>query len=711
MQKNWKKILLSTPILLYLGLLCVDAIFYFIGIMPELIRIGREVLLVALLLLFIPYRQYLPVLRVKQVIPTLRRLFIIAIAIAIFFQVTSSALSESLYAGAEKYKIAIFLKSFILSAFSSLILVLLFLVAFGIISNLLFYKSKKTTQRNFRLLGIALLCAIAAAIWGGPDNFRETNFFANNFFGITSGILVLIMVMNAFRLTWIDFLSRKEKWSVFLLSPVVAVIGLVVYTQTPLSYLTSYSVAWAAFISLTALFISIYAIVCTVLLLLRLPTAAVFDERVRAIKSMQKLSQLISHYMPEHKLINLITEMTTQFTGSDYAWLELQTSDQKFVVRAAKNVSESEIVDSISGGESELRNWILHNKQSVLINDAMEDTRTAGLEACKKKICSLLAVPLLSKEKVLGILYAARKEINSYNEFDQDILESFAAKAAISFENSHLLKSSLEKERLEQELQIAHEAQLKLLPKQMPTIEGLDVSGVSVAAREVGGDFYGVYKKEESLRVVIGDVSGKGTAAAFYMAELKGVVEALGSIYSSPRDILIKTNSLLCESLEKNLFVTLQIANFDMQNRQLVLSRAGHNPIIWLPKAGNPKLLKPSGIGIGLDNGAIFDAMLEELKISFSPGDYFIFYTDGVIEARDARDEEFEEAKLLDILQKDKFSDAKSLKNHILDNLRQHIKGTAVHDDYTLVVVGIQNSQYSIKVGEQEIAQKPELVG
>ncbi|MFQ5631601.1 MAG: GAF domain-containing SpoIIE family protein phosphatase, partial [bacterium] len=704
---NWKKIILSTPFLIYAGLLCLDAVLFIVGVMPEFIRLTRELLLLTVVLLFLPFRQKITFLNMKRIIPTLRRLFIIAIITFIVFQISNALLTNDAFADTARYKILVLLKSFIASALSSLVLVAMLLIIFGLITNLLFHKSKKSTQRNFRLLGIGMLTCVAAAIWVGPATYQDSMFFAENIYGVTFGILLILMIINSFRAKWIDFLNRKQKWFVFLLSPVVAAAGFAIYSQAQSSYITIYSVAWSALISIFALFLCIYAGICTFLLLLRLPTAGAFDERVKAIKSLQKLSQSISHYMAEDKLIDMITGLSAQVTKSELAWFELDTENGQFSIRSSKNLSKEDIESCKKCLDGGVRDWIIHHKQSILINDISEDLRAQSFADCRKKIGSLLAVPLLVKDDLAGILYTARKEISSYNEFDQDMLESFASKAAISFENSKLIESSLEKERLAQELQIAHEAQLKLLPKTMPSITGLDVDGVSIAAKEVGGDFYGVYKNENALQVVVGDVSGKGTAAAFYMAELKGVVEALNTIYNSPHDILIKANKLLCGSLEKKLFVTLLIAKFDAPKRKLTVSRAGHNPIIWLPADGQPKFLKPNGLGIGLDSGPVFDTMLEELTIDYSPGDFFILYTDGVIEARDVNNHEFDEKKLIEILQNDKFIDAKSLKNHILSNLSKHIGQTSVHDDYTLVVVGVKDLEEMIDVKAQKSEETP----
>jgi serine phosphatase RsbU (regulator of sigma subunit) len=324
-----------------------------------------------------------------------------------------------------------------------------------------------------------------------------------------------------------------------------------------------------------------------------------------------------------------------------------------------------------------------------LINDVKDDDRAERLTEWKKNIGALLAVPLISREQVFGVLYSAKRDYFSYDQFDQDMLQAFADQAAIAFENARLLNESLEKERLAQELRVAQEAQRKLLPKIMPAVPGIEVSGVSVAAYEVGGDYFDVFKRGDKLAVVVGDVSGKGTAAAFYMAEVKGVIEALGRIYESPREVLVHANQVLGRSLEKNAFISLIYAVFDPQAQSMSLSRAGHTPLLWCPHQGEPAFLQPRGMGIGMDRSVLFDLTLEEISLGMSPGDYFIFYTDGVVEARDSRNREFEEKMLLQAVKQKKLSTAESVQQEILQNLHAHVGPNRAHDDLTLVVVGI----------------------
>ena len=268
-------------------------------------------------------------------------------------------------------------------------------------------------------------------------------------------------------------------------------------------------------------------------------------------------------------------------------------------------------------------------------------------------------------------------------------MEAYASQAAIALENAQLLKISLERERMEKELQIAREVQRRLLPQKTPEIENLQVETLTITAYEVGGDYYDFFNSNNgSLGMVIGDVSGKGTSAAFYMAETKGIIQSLARNYVSPKDILINTNKLLYASMEKKSFISLLAANIDLKHKSLTFARAGHCPIIhYNAKTKNTSMFKTKGIAVGLDSGPIFDSTLEELKIKVNKNDIVAFYTDGLSEARAANGEEFGEDRLCSIIRKNSDLEVKLLKEVIIDNILGFLDGQNLHDDLTLVLI------------------------
>ena len=246
-----------------------------------------------------------------------------------------------------------------------------------------------------------------------------------------------------------------------------------------------------------------------------------------------------------------------------------------------------------------------------------------------------------------------------------ELAESFNSMTA-SIED--LLREQAEKKRLEEELRIAHEIQMSLLPQGPLVMPGLSVTALCVPAREVGGDYYDFLPLDDHrLGVLIADVSGKGTSAALYMAELKGLVLSLSRIHTSPRELLITANRIIAEHLDARSFITMTYAVVDLRARTMTYARAGHTPLIYLPGPGcetarHIQVLAPDGLVLGLkiDNGEMFERLLVEETMTFHEGDLFLFFTDGITEAMDAGDDCFGEARLGRIIEEHAHLPAKS---------------------------------------------------
>jgi sigma-B regulation protein RsbU (phosphoserine phosphatase) len=254
-----------------------------------------------------------------------------------------------------------------------------------------------------------------------------------------------------------------------------------------------------------------------------------------------------------------------------------------------------------------------------------------------------------------------------------------------------LLRESAEKERLEEELRIAREIQMSLLPQGSVNVPGLRLSALCLPANEVGGDYYDLLPLSDTrLGVLVADVSGKGTSAALYMAELKGLVLSLSRIHQSPRKLLSEANRILARNLDSRSFITMTYAVVDMQERVLRFARAGHNPLIHFEAlTGRTRVLSPPGMGLGLDPGERFDAVLQEQEVPLAGGDVFLFFTDGLSEAMNSRFELFGERRLRTLLELAETLGTDELKERILAEIRTFVGDAAQHDDMTLVVLKV----------------------
>jgi serine phosphatase RsbU (regulator of sigma subunit) len=261
-----------------------------------------------------------------------------------------------------------------------------------------------------------------------------------------------------------------------------------------------------------------------------------------------------------------------------------------------------------------------------------------------------------------------------------------------------LLREAAEKKRLEEELRIAHEIQMSLLPQHPPRFPGLAMTALCVPAREVGGDYYDLIPLDEHrLGVLIADVSGKGTSAALYMAELKGLVLSLSRSHTSPRDLLIEANRTLAYELDARSFITITYAVIDMRARTMTFARAGHTPLIHVPghastERAHASFLVPNGLVLGLkiDDGSLFERLLEEKTIALTPGDLFVFFTDGVTEAMNAVDDFFGDQRLGQIIEDHGHLPPDELRERILREVSAFVGDAPQHDDMTMILLKVE---------------------
>jgi hypothetical protein len=253
------------------------------------------------------------------------------------------------------------------------------------------------------------------------------------------------------------------------------------------------------------------------------------------------------------------------------------------------------------------------------------------------------------------------------------------------------VKNITERQRLQRELEIARDVQMSFLPERDPQFKGLDIAARCIPAFEVGGDYYDfVQLDEKRFGIIIGDVSGKGTHAAFYMTLAKGFVKALSKTVSSPAEFLIKINELFYENVERGTFISMIYGIFDVSARTLTFSRAGHNPVIAKHSGKEElELLNPVGLALGLEKGTIFSKTIKEIKVNMHQGDTFVFYTDGFTEARNRHKLEFTEKRLTETISQNIELPAKELLEKTIADVKAFAGKTLQHDDMTMVVVKI----------------------
>ena len=512
--------------------------------------------------------------------------------------------------------------------------------------------------------------------------FRDENLsFLNTTFFVVS---VLLIVFNSIRISWIAFLSKKEKIYLLLFSFVITILFVVnilnssdgnIYSQI----LTAFSPSLKQFNQMIMIYGSIYFVFLFFTTLFHLPTAEAYDRKAQEVTSLQYFSKLITEVLDFNDLAETVTDITQKLSGSKAAWI-IWKNGVGYNSLASRNISfiESERLTNQILERIDFRNLV--STKTFNIKERITDGTTEDLY-------SVVSVsPIKSRGETQGILVAAKGEGQIFTRDDLSAIETFSDYASVAIENSRLLEQSIEKERLEKELDVAREIQRKILPADVPDYPNLEIASVFIPAFEVGGDYYDFFRiSETKLGFVIADVSGKGISAAFIMAEVKGIFESLSKTIERPKEILIKANEILKETLDSKTFVSAAYGYFDFNEKKLIFARAGHCPL-FLIRDMNSKQIRPSGLGLGLSSKEYFEQTLEEFSIDLFRNDTIVLYTDGVTDAKNEQMEDFGDKYFLNVLQDNASLSAQELSNKIIREITVFSSQHNQYDDITLVI-------------------------
>ena len=333
-----------------------------------------------------------------------------------------------------------------------------------------------------------------------------------------------------------------------------------------------------------------------------------------------------------------------------------------------------------------ITNKVLSEGSSVLTSDAMHDPRfQAQHSVVLSQIRSVMAVPLASGEEIFGMVYVDNPFNNRFTEEDLKVLTTIASVASIKIENDRLLDERLEKRRMEEELKVASEIQMRLQPFSPPKLEGWDMTGVSFPCREIGGDYYDFIhrKRDTHLIVAVGDVSGKGTGAALLMSSLHAAVRAQSQTRASISEVMGEINQYIFENSPSNKFLTLFYGDLDPETGTLMYSNGGHNAPMFVRRSGDVERLDKGGLPIGMMQGVAY----QEASVAFDRGDVLVIYSDGITESINEREEEFDEERLIEVVKDNLGRSASGVRDRIDEALSRFVGTTAPVDDMTLMII------------------------
>ena len=558
--------------------------------------------------------------------------------------------------------------------------------------ELVLVKRSRSSQRNWYTMLILMVIASMMTIT------KPAGVAQNEWQDVGIVVAVVFMLVNAFKLSWIVFLSFREKMATIGLCFVLALLlilglgignsGVNILVPRSFEYLEFYFVPLASFVKQASMFGILYCTTAFLSLLFHLPTTGDYEQRQGERATMFSMAHLVSQVFDAEKLFGTVASAPVEAGSADFSWLAMpdhQSGSLQYRVMSSHNISKERLTEMINSDL--LIEDLIAGRVPIIVSRASADHRM-NVKPGSGVLGSLLVAPLIARDEVIGALFAAKRVINGFERDDVETIGVFAAQAALAIDNSRLFEQQVEKERLSREMSIAREVQRRLLPQNVPIMSGVSMAASSVSAQEVGGDYYDFVRLgEKKLGVIIGDVSGKGTSAAFYMAEMQGIFQSVSRLADTPSLFLHYANVALAQSLDRNIFISAIYAILDLEKENLVIARAGHCPAAVVRLNGESRYIRTKGLGLGLDRGELFQRSLSEETIALQPGDVFVLYTDGVVESRAESGEEYGYERLLKLLAEHRHDDADGIHAAVLRDLRGFMAGEEYDDDMTLVVL------------------------
>ena len=562
---------------------------------------------------------------------------------------------------------------------------------FASLKELYFYKQYRRKNTYFITMSVFIaLSSISNLLFSGT----EYEFIYNTFLIIS----IILISFNSLKISWIAFISKKEKISLLILSVIISalfILNLVNNGKTDFNgtVLMNFSPNIYQFFNLILLYGGIYFVVLFFTTLFHIPTAEAYDRKANEVSSLQYFSKLITQVLDIEELAETITDITTKVSSADAAWIVIKENGNRKIL-ANKNIA---LVDADLINQFLLESGFCENINETKICSLQKFANKSQLS---EKFGSIAISPLRSYNEIKGFLIAARKNELIFYDEDKTAINTFSDYASVAIENSLLLEQSIEKERLEKELDVAREIQKKILPAKNPEFENLSVTSVFIPAFEVGGDYYDFFEiSKNKFGFIIADVSGKGITAAFIMAEVKGIFSSLSRMIESPKNILIKANEILQNTLNKKSFVSALYGIIDFENEVVRFARAGHCPAL-LVRGNSVETFKPSGIGLGLTNNTVFQNHLEEIKIDLEQNDTLVFYTDGITEAKNKEFEDFGEQRFNEILVEYSNETVDKIANEVIKDVTLFSRNHSQYDDITLVILKWHKKNNIVTLGE-----------
>ena len=559
------------------------------------------------------------------------------------------------------------------------------LMAFTVWKRLILYQKSKWLLRLWTFFEVGLLLSLTYNSFNIP--------VVEWLYGTMFGIFVLTGLVLSGNMKWVAYLNFRQKWtSLLLLLLTIFYLLYLIYTNRTLvtvlgqampsmQMLTDYQEH--IFILSVIVFVTVYSIFSFLVILFNLPTTSVFEQKLEEVVNFQRISQSIQTEQSEDSVYNILLETSVSTVFADAAWLEVNLKQHNYRLFTYK-ITEKEAYDIINHLKT-------HNVKGVL-EQSSDKTKNLSKHLASLKgsrFRSILAFPIYVKGENIGTLALLRELPDGFNKEMTKIVSTFANQAGISIENFRLMEEALQNERYKEELKIAKTVQKSLLPDVLEKDDDFDIAAFSESADEVGGDYYDTLRINDHLvSLIIADVSGKGTTAAFHMSQMKGIFHSLAQEDIEPDEFMARSNQALIYCLERGSFISATYFLINTQTKKIRYARAGHCPVLYYSTSKKTtEYFKDKGVALGMVRNKSYKKFIQANEFGYCPNDIMVLYTDGITEAKDGKNEEFGYDRLEQIVMEVHDRPVREIQEQLIQRLYDFSGTENINDDYTTMIV------------------------
>lgn len=577
----------------------------------------------------------------------------------------------------------------IIKTFIYLYMIIVAILNLGFSIKWVWSRRKKNTKEMLLILGIASVVLIIL----NALNFKD---FTNQTFQNISVFIIITFILGIIYYTpiknnWIATLDKKAKFKMLILSIVNSIIGLILVfnslSQSSLIFkeLNHYFSVASTFFVISFIIYTILNLKLLINVVNMLPSTTLFAKKHQEINNLAFLIKYISESINKENdyILSTVTELAISTSGANGGWVEYY--GEEYSINYCLNIDKNKIYELFK--KKLTLEVFKHYEQVHLVESVSEDIIFADILSIASEIKSIIIIPVFSFDKRLGTIVIFKNEEYALEHDDVQVMNAFGDNVRIALENSELMKESIEKEKYKNEMLLAQQMQNKLLPQSLPFINGFTTSAISIPAAVVGGDYYDVVRlKNDKFCIIIGDVSGKGISASFYMAQLKGIVLAKSKDASSAKELLSGINEVIYKNVESKMFITISVLVLDDFDGNVTLARAGHLPFV-IKNEDKVELIKPNGIGVGLADNNTFDKYLDEYHLKLNKNSAVVMLTDGVNELNTYNEKEFGFEPIIELLKDSNILEAEDFIRVINNKLRNYVSNDVNHDDMTIFAI------------------------